>query len=148
MFNKATQQSYSQTTLRIRYVSPSFFLFGVACLQELNKALEEVSLTPDKNSNALNTDVLASVTLTVNDLGHSGEGGAQESEPVTISVIFSAVNDGPTLELPDYLAAREDVSLLVSGIRATDTDSDEPGGETYLIASGKEETDANPLVLV
>lgn len=48
-----------------------------------------------------------------------------------IRIIFSAVNDGPLLELPNSLSAREDVPLLVLGIRVEDTDSDEPGGETY-----------------
>lgn len=74
------------------------------------------------------------MSLTINDLGLSGEGGAQESDPVSINIIFSAVNDGPLLELPGYLSAREDVPLLVLGIRVEDTDSDEPGGETRSIA--------------
>ncbi|CAN0449962.1 unnamed protein product, partial [Scytosiphon promiscuus] len=100
-------------------------------VQALNTALAGLSFTPDTNSNALNTDGLASVTLTVNDLGLSGEGGAQESDPVIIRIIFSAVNDGPLLELPNSLSAREDVPLLVLGIRIEDTDSEEPGGETY-----------------
>lgn len=114
-------------------------------VQALNTALADLSFTPDTNSNALNTDGLASITLTVNDLGLSGEGGAQESDPVTINIIFSAVNDGPLLELPEYLSAREDVPLLVLGIRAEDTDSDEPGGEIRSIAPRT--TDVYLLVL-
>lgn len=97
--------------------------------QALNEALEGLAFTPDANSNALNTDGLASITLTVNDLGLSGEGGAQESEPLTIHLVFDAINDAPLLDLPDSFAAQEDVPLLLSGISVFDTDYDEPGGE-------------------
>lgn len=84
--------------------------------------------TPDENSNVLTTDGLATVTLTINDLGLSGEGGAQESEPLIISIVVSPVNDGPLLDLPDYVEAQEDVPLIVSGLSVSDMDSDEPGG--------------------
>ncbi|CAN0242048.1 unnamed protein product, partial [Hapterophycus canaliculatus] len=98
-------------------------------LQALNKALEDLSFIPDNHSNAMNVDGLASLNVTVNDLGLSGEGGAQQSEPLIIHMIFEAVNDGPLLHLPDHFAAREDVPLFVPGISVSDTDSDEPGGD-------------------
>lgn len=85
--------------------------------------------SPDPDSNALNTDDLASVTLTVNDLGRSGDGGAQESEPISISLVVSAVNDRPLVDSPGTLSAKEDVPLVVSGLQVFDKDSDEPGGE-------------------
>lgn len=85
--------------------------------------------TPDANSNALNTDDLASIVFSINDLGLSGEGGAQESEPLTIHLVFAAINDGPLLDLPGPFAAQEDVVMLLSGISVFDTDYDEPGGE-------------------
>ena len=65
----------------------------------------------------------------MNDLGLSGEGGAQESETLIIHLIFDAINDGPLLELPDSFAAQEDVPLLLSGISVFDADYHEPGGE-------------------
>lgn len=85
--------------------------------------------TPDANSNALNTGELASIIVTVNDLGLSGEGGAQESEPLIIHLVFSAINDGPLLNLPHSFEAQEDVPMLLPGISVLDTDTDEPGGE-------------------
>lgn len=65
----------------------------------------------------------------MNDLGLSGEGGAQEAEPLIIHLVFDATNDGPLLDLPDSFAAQEDVPMLLSGISVFDTDYDEPGGE-------------------
>lgn len=98
-------------------------------VQALNEALKSLTFTPDPNSNSLNTDGLASISLTVNDLGHSGGGGVQESEPLIIHLVIDATNDGPLLDLPDSFAVREDVPLLLSGISVSDTDSDEPSGE-------------------
>lgn len=97
--------------------------------QALNEALEGLTFTPEANSNALNTDDLASITVTVNDLGLSGEGGAQQSESLVIHLVFNAINDGPLLDLPGSFAAQEDVPMLLSGISVFDTDYDEPGGE-------------------
>lgn len=85
---------------------------------------------PDTNSNARNTDDLASLNITVSDLGLSGAGVVQESEPLLIRLVLYAVNDGPLLDLPEYFAAREDVPLLMSGISVSDADSNESGGET------------------
>lgn len=96
--------------------------------QALNNALGELYFAPDVNSNAINTDDLASITFIVNDLGFSGGGGSQDSEPITVSINFRAVNDGPLLNLPGSLAAQEDVPLLISGLSVLDTDSEEPGG--------------------
>lgn len=101
--------------------------------QALNEALEELTFTPDANSNALNTDDLASITLTVKDLGLSGEGGPQESEPLSLHLVFDATNDGPLLVLPDSFAAQEDVPLLMSGISVSDIDYNEPGGEALFL---------------
>lgn len=125
-------------------INPKETHHSVACLhpaallpflstQALNEALEGLTFTPDENSNALNSDDLASLALTVNDLGLSGEGGAQESEALTIHLIFDAVNDGPLLDLPGSFAAQEDTPLLLSGISMFDTDSDEPGGEALYL---------------
>ncbi|CAM9996177.1 unnamed protein product, partial [Ectocarpus fasciculatus] len=77
------------------------------------------------NSNALNTDDLASLNITVSDLGLSGAGGVQESEPLLIRLVLYAVNDGPLVDLPEHFAAHEDVPMLMSGISVSDVDSNE-----------------------
>lgn len=77
------------------------------------------------------------MSLTVNDLGLSGEGGVQESEPLVIHLVVDAINDGPLLDLPDWFLAREDVPVLLSGISVSDTDSDEPGGEYCVSTSSR-----------
>lgn len=84
------------------------------------------------DSNALNTDGLASVTFTINDLGLSGDGGPLESDPFTIDLVFMAINDGPLLNLPGPVEAHEDTPTLVSKIVVLDADCDESGGEASL----------------
>lgn len=103
-------------------------------VQALNEALKGLTFTPDPNSNVLNTDGIASMSLTVNDLGLSGEGGVQESETLVIHLVIDAVNDDPLLDMPDSIVAREDVPVWLSGISVSDIDSDEPGGEVLCFA--------------
>lgn len=98
--------------------------------QVLNLALQGLLFTPDPDSNALNTDDLASVTIIADDLGFSGGGGAQESKPLTIRIIVNAVNDKPLLDLPVRLMATEDMPIRVPALRVSDVDVNEPGGES------------------
>lgn len=100
-------------------------------LQAINQALSDFEFMPDANSNALNTDGLASVTFKVNDLGFSGDGGPQVSKPLTIELIFDAVNDPPLVNGPADLEAKEDIPVVVPGLSVADIDSDEPGGKFY-----------------
>ncbi|CAM9483715.1 unnamed protein product, partial [Sphacelaria rigidula] len=102
----------------------------VGTLEVLNLALQGLLYTPDPDSNALNTDGLASVTIIADDLGFSGGGGAQESEPLTIRIIVNAVNDKPLLDLPVRLMATEDMPIRVPALRVSDVDVNEPGGES------------------
>lgn len=67
----------------------------------------------------------------MNDLGFSGDGGPQVSEPLTIELIFDAVNDPPVVSGPTDLEAREDIPLVVPGLSVMDIDSDEPGGTIH-----------------
>lgn len=106
-------------------------------MQALNGALEGLTFTPNANSNAFNTDDLAAIRFTVDDLGLSGEGGPQESEPLTIRLLVEAINDGPLLHLPNPFAAREDVPLLLSGINVSDVDSGEHGGKVLNFGCAK-----------
>lgn len=99
-------------------------------VQALGTALEGLVFTPDRDSNALTTDGLASVTITVDDLGFSGGRGAQKSEPLTIRILVNAENDRPLLDLPSALVVMEDVPFRVPTLRVFDVDVNEPGGET------------------
>lgn len=67
----------------------------------------------------------------MNDLGFSGDGGPQVSEPLTIELIFDAINDPPLVNGPADLEAREDIPLVVPGLSVVDIDSDEPGGTIH-----------------
>lgn len=84
---------------------------------------------PDADSNVLNTDDLASVSIMLDDLGESGEGGAQKSSPLTIGIVVKAVNDRPVLDMPGDLTVKEDLPTHIHLIRVSDIDADEPGGE-------------------
>lgn len=96
--------------------------------QELDEALKGLIFTPDLDSNILNTADLASVTITVDDLGHSGGGGGKKSEPLTLRIVVTAENDRPVLDLPSAVAAEEDVPVRMSMLQVSDVDVGEPGG--------------------
>lgn len=97
--------------------------------QELRAAVAGLTFTPRADSNVLNTADIASVTVTLDDLGAWGGGGAKQSPPLTVDVLVEAVNDGPVLEAPGSLRGKEDVPLAVSPVRLSDVDLGEPGGE-------------------
>lgn len=94
----------------------------------LRSAIEDVVFLSDPDSNVLNTDDLASLTITLDDLGESGGGGPQRSQPLFIGVLVEAVNDRPVVEMPDVLTAEEDVPVHVPGVSVSDTDANEAGG--------------------
>ncbi len=69
-------------------------------------------------------DATASVTLTVtaNDNGNTGSGGAQsDTEMVTLNI--TAVNDPPVNNVPASITVTEDVATGLAGISFTDVDS-------------------------
>jgi ELWxxDGT repeat protein/VCBS repeat-containing protein len=91
-------------------------------LVAVNAALR--SLVYRSNATFQGTDT---VTLTVNDNGNVGVGGAK-SDSKTISVVVSPVNRAPVISLPATAPiATEDRSLTISNLRIDDPDAG--GGE-------------------
>jgi hypothetical protein len=92
-----------------------------------------VSYTGGANANGNVT-----LTMTVNDLGNTGGGGAQET-PREITLQIAAVNDPPTVAAPASLAVTAGQSVGVAGVVYSDPDA--PGGginvtATYAAGSG------------
>jgi hypothetical protein len=91
-------------------------------LAETNAALQTLTYAPTANFNGP-----ATITVTTNDLGNSGAGGAQsDSENVALSV--SAVNDGPQNTVPGAQSVDEDTNLVLSagngnGLSIADVDA-------------------------
>ncbi|KPA09446.1 hemagglutinin/hemolysin-like protein, partial [Candidatus Magnetomorum sp. HK-1] len=70
----------------------------------INTALENLSLTTTTNYNGF-----AAITLTTNDLGHSGEGYTPYADTDSITITVVAVNDNPVNTLPTSLTTTEEV---------------------------------------
>ena len=70
------------------------------------------------------TDYNGSDTLTVtaNDKGNSGSGGAKSASK-TVAISLAAVNDGPVITVPGAQTAAEEADLAISGISVTDPDA-------------------------
>ncbi|HYO09542.1 MAG TPA: tandem-95 repeat protein, partial [Tepidisphaeraceae bacterium] len=91
-------------------------------LADINAALNGLSFRP-----ALNYDGPATVTITTDDQGSTGAGGAQ-ADSDTIGVTVSPVNDPPTSTVPPPQSTDEDTPLVFStgggnGIFVFDPDS-------------------------
>ena len=96
-------------------------------LANVNAALSVVTYAPDLN---YNNNTLPPgderLSVSVNDLGHTGLGGPQYDGPETIAITVSAVNDAPVLTLPQLQVVDEDTNLAIEGINVTDVDVVEP----------------------
>ncbi|MEN2981043.1 hypothetical protein, partial [Tistrella arctica] len=73
-------------------------------------AANGVSFTPAANATA---DV--TLTVTVNDGGNTGTGGAL-TDSATITLDITAVNDAPDLTAPASIAVTEDTVTALTGI--------------------------------
>jgi len=87
---------------------------------------------------AANANGSVTLSLSVNDLGNSGGGGAQEIQP-TITLQIAAINDPPSVTAPAAVAVTAGQSVGVSGVIYADPDA--PGGAinasaTYGAGSG------------
>ncbi|MFD0389827.1 cadherin-like domain-containing protein [Tistrella bauzanensis] len=80
-------------------------------------AANGVSFTPAANATA---DV--TLTVTVNDGGNSGTGGAL-TDSATITLDITAVNDAPDLTAPASIAVTEDTATSLTGISISDVDA-------------------------
>ena len=67
------------------------------------------------------------VTVVVDDLGHSGAGGAKQGVGL-VYVTVSSVNDAPVIAVPGPQVVAEDVELLLGGVVLSDPDADDTYG--------------------
>ena len=80
-------------------------------LAELNAAIHNgFDYAPNLNFNGLDT-----LTVTVNDLGNTGAGGAQ-SASITVDIDVTPVDDAPVISGEDTGTVQEDVTLIASGM--------------------------------
>jgi hypothetical protein len=77
-------------------------------LSDLNAALAGTTYTPAANFNGTDT-----LTITTDDLGHNGEGGAQ-SDTDTVGITVGAGNDAPVNTVPVAQTVAEDGTLTFS----------------------------------
>jgi len=85
----------------------------------INNALNGMTYTPDLNFNG--SDIL---TITTDDQGNTGTGGAQ-SDTDTVLINITAVNDAPINTVPGAQSTNEDTAIVFSGLNAiiiTDVD--------------------------
>ena len=77
-------------------------------------------------TNAENSTSAITVTITIDDGGNTGSGGALDDDDM-ITVSSSAVNDAPTFTVPSGFSADEDVATAITNITIADADA---GGAT------------------
>ncbi|MBL8829849.1 MAG: hypothetical protein JNM18_22915, partial [Planctomycetaceae bacterium] len=88
-----------------------------ATVTDLNAALVSgLSFTP-----AANEYGAIPLTITTNDLGNSGDGGALVDTD-TVAISIAPINDAPTLTMPSTVTTIENVAVAVSGISISDLD--------------------------
>jgi hypothetical protein len=93
---------------------------------DVNDALKTLQYVSPLNWNS-DSNSHDSITVSVNDQGHSGDGGPQVSSK-TIDVYVSSVNDAPTVKGPSSLSVDEDETLELLGLCVHDVDSVETYG--------------------
>lgn len=74
------------------------------------------------------------ITITANDQGNSGSGGAL-SDTKTVAVTINTVNDAPAITVPGAQTVNEDTNLVVAGISASDVDIGTSSAQATLSAS-------------
>ncbi len=89
-------------------------------LSQINTTLADaagLSYLGSANSNGNDT-----FTVLANDLGNTGNGGAQNTT-ATLPIIVNAVNDAPVTTVPGSQTASEDTTLSITGISVNDLDA-------------------------
>ena len=81
-------------------------------------AVNGVTYTPDADFNGSDT-----LTMTSDDLGNSGAGGAQQDQD-QVAITVSAVNDDPTAPPTNSVSTAEDTASGATAIGADDPDND------------------------
>ncbi|MEJ5209126.1 M12 family metallo-peptidase [Denitratimonas sp. CY0512] len=82
---------------------------------------------------ALNATANVTLSIAINDNGHSGSGGAQ-SDSVSRTITVNAVNDAPTLLAPAFLPVFTTGNVPVSGVVFADVDAGGGGMTVTLVA--------------
>jgi hypothetical protein len=95
-------------------------------INDINNALEGLSYSPAADFNGA-----ATLTLTTNDQGNTGTGGAQ-SDNDSVNINVAEVNDDP-VAAPDSKTTNEDVPLSFPASDLTVNDSAGPGNESSQI---------------
>ena len=81
-----------------------------ATVSDMNTALDGLIFNPSPNSNDTVT-----LTITTNDLGNTGSGGAKEDSDL-VFILVEPVNDAPTLSVPSSsVHTLEDIAYTFSG---------------------------------
>jgi len=99
-------------------------------ITDINAALDGTAFTPNADFNGP-----ASVSITTNDLGNTGSGGAQ-SDTDSITVNVTAVNDAPVAhdDGPYNVTTGGTFTLPAPGVLANDTDVDSPTLTAVLVS--------------
>jgi hypothetical protein len=87
----------------------------------INAALNGLVYRPNANYNGSDT-----LTITTDDLGNSGFGGPQ-TDTDTVSITVTAVNDAPTVTLPNTQFTAMNTSLTLPAIGVGDVDDADDG---------------------
>ncbi|MGH1361813.1 MAG: cadherin-like domain-containing protein [Burkholderiaceae bacterium] len=85
---------------------------------EINATLATLAYIGNAEVNGVAADTL---TITTNDLGNTGSGGAQQDID-TVQINITAVNDAPVNSVPGTLTVAEETTTVVSGISVADAD--------------------------
>ncbi len=93
---------------------------------------------------AANSTAATSITVTTNDLGNSGTGGAL-IDVDTINITVTAVNDVPVNTVPASRTATEDVATAITGISITDVDAG-PANVSVTLTTASGTLNVNSLV--
>ncbi|PSV40376.1 type I secretion C-terminal target domain-containing protein, partial [Photobacterium sp. GB-36] len=91
-------------------------------ITKINQLLDKgINYVGDKDFNG--TD---SLTMTTNDNGNSGAGGAL-TDTDSVDITVTPVNDAPVNTVPDAFIVDEDSSHVISGLKISDVDAKENG---------------------
>ncbi len=100
-------------------------------LSAINTALASVTYTPVPNFAGT-----ATFTITTNDLGNTGSGGAK-TDSDTVSIAVAGVNDAPVNTVPAAIqSVVEDTPKAIAGVAIADLDAGNAQVEVQLTASG------------
>ncbi len=95
---------------------------------DINAALDGLVYTPDEDYDE--TDLLK---VTVDDQGHTGEGGSQ-TDTASVSIDITPVNDGPKVETNNGAELDEGTTVMLSDSDLSASDPDDEGeGLTFMI---------------